>query len=99
MVRHRLTLVLILVASLATLAPLAYSSPPDPSWIPGVYDDDDFDNVVITLTSNNKGAFEGAALLFLKFLPITFEFVPHVNAGNSPLAIFPASEIRAPPTS
>ena len=41
----------ILVAvALVTLVPLAHSTPPDPSWIPGLYDDGDFDNVVLAIT-------------------------------------------------
>jgi hypothetical protein len=41
----------LVLATLVALTPLAYASPPDPSWIRGVYDDDDFDDVVIFLTS------------------------------------------------
>jgi hypothetical protein len=36
---------------LATLPALAYASPPDPSWIPGLYDDADYDDVVVLVTS------------------------------------------------
>ena len=32
------------------LTPLAYASPPDPSWIRGLYDGGDFDDVVVMLT-------------------------------------------------
>src|SRR5262245_5031181 len=35
------------IALRITLRPLAAASPPDPTWIPGVYDDGDFDDVVI----------------------------------------------------
>ena len=35
----------------AVLTPMAYASPPDPSWIRGIYDDGDFDNVVVLITS------------------------------------------------
>lgn len=42
---------LVLAACITVLTPLAYASPPDPSWIKGVYDDDDFDNVVVIVTS------------------------------------------------
>lgn len=45
---------LILVAAsgllLASLPALAYGSPPDPSWIQGIYDDADYDDVVILAT-------------------------------------------------
>jgi hypothetical protein len=50
MTSRRLVLFLLSVALLA-LTPLAYASPPDPSWIQGVYDDGDFDDVVVLLTS------------------------------------------------
>jgi len=33
------------------LTPMAYASPPDPSWIHGVYDGGDFDDVVVLVTS------------------------------------------------
>ena len=32
---------------LLTLSPCAYASPPDPTWIPGFYDDNDYDDVII----------------------------------------------------
>jgi len=39
-------LVLLLVALITTLAPLASADPPDPTWLGGYWDDDDFDNVI-----------------------------------------------------
>lgn len=38
---------LLLVAVGLLLRPLAAASPPDPTWIAGVYDDADLDNVVV----------------------------------------------------
>jgi len=49
--RSQLVLGLILVASILTLTPLAYADPPDPTWVSGFWDDDDFDNVVGYVTS------------------------------------------------
>lgn len=40
-----------LLATTIGLTPLAYASPPDPVWIPGMYDDDDQDDVVVTVTN------------------------------------------------
>jgi len=37
---------LVLAGLIALLAPLAFADPPDPTWIGGYWDDDDFDNVV-----------------------------------------------------
>jgi len=36
------------------LTPMAWASPIDPSWIMGVYDDGDFDDVVAYLTSGTS---------------------------------------------
>ena len=37
---------LLLVALLAALPPIVFADPPDPTWMGGYWDDDDFDNVV-----------------------------------------------------
>jgi hypothetical protein len=42
----------VLLAALVTLTPLAYASPPDPTWISGVFDDDDNDDGVFLITSS-----------------------------------------------
>jgi len=42
---------LFLAALLLTLTPLAYADPPDPTWVLGFWDDDDFDDVVGLITS------------------------------------------------
>src|SRR5215813_1612362 len=40
-----------LVAVLSALTALADASPPDPSWMSGVYDENDFDDIVGFITS------------------------------------------------
>src|SRR5215469_13203173 len=45
------TFVFALIAFPIVLTTLANSNPPDPSWIAGVWDDDDQDNVIVFLTS------------------------------------------------
>ena len=42
---------LLLAVALLGLVPTAYADPPDPTWIGGYWDDDDFDNVVISIVS------------------------------------------------
>jgi len=39
---------LLVAALLAGLVPAAYADPPDPTWIGGFWDDDDFDTVIET---------------------------------------------------
>ena len=43
--------VVLSVAAISAVTPLAYASPPDPSWVKGIYDDADFDDVVGLITS------------------------------------------------
>lgn len=43
-------LALVVVTLLIGLAPLAYGDPPDPTWLGGYWDDDDFDNVVVFIS-------------------------------------------------
>jgi|SRR5262245_9797331 len=43
---------LILVAAIVALAPAAHASPPDQTWIAGLYDNADFDDVILLITSN-----------------------------------------------
>ena len=83
---------------LTALPSLAYASPPDPSWIPGLYDDADYDDVVVLVTA-------GVALvgpdLLLDLRPILL-LVAH--APTAPGRIEdgrPASVVRprAPPAS
>ena len=49
--RGRVFGVVVLLALLTGLIPLAYASPPDQTWLRGFYDDADYDDVVIALTS------------------------------------------------
>jgi hypothetical protein len=48
-------LILFLLACLVGVMPLAYASPPDPAWIPGIWDDDDQDDAIILATSGSHG--------------------------------------------
>jgi len=41
----------LLLALLIGLMPLAYASPPDQTWLSGFYDNADYDDVVLTVTS------------------------------------------------
>ncbi len=50
--RYRLGFTLALLVALVGATPLAYSSPPDPVWVSGFFDDDDNDNGVCLLTSS-----------------------------------------------
>ena len=40
----------LLLGLLLILPPLAHASPTDPTWIPGFYDDNDYDDVILFIT-------------------------------------------------
>ena len=56
------TLPLILLAVLVVIVPLAYASPTDPTWIAGIYDADDYDDVLDLLTDTNAVGDFGSAV-------------------------------------
>ena len=47
----RRLILLALVAVQLGLVPAAYAEPPDPTWLGGYWDDDDFDDVVILIAN------------------------------------------------
>ena len=48
-IRH--SLILLAVSAIVVLAPLAQATPPDQTWISGLYDNADYDDVVLSITS------------------------------------------------
>jgi hypothetical protein len=85
-------LVLLIIAPVT----LAHASPPDPTWLAGVYDQADFDDVVDLLTSalgatNFTVSPEAGPCLVLapKVLPATVAWPASAPAYSAPL--------RAPP--
>jgi len=88
--------VLLLLLAVAALTPMAYASPPDPSWIKGVYDDGDFDDVVMLVTS-------GTAMVDLAPLaelqPLTPPGILIVQSTDrlAPALLPPSLRPRAPP--
>ncbi len=86
---------IVLIAALLGLVPAAYADPPDPTWLGGYWDDDDFDNVVILIV--NACAIEAAPLVDLGPL-----WTVATDIGVPPLPFVPLSarteaSPRAPP--
>jgi hypothetical protein len=93
----RSLLALVLLCASAGLLPLAYASPPDSSWIRGVYDGADFDDVIVLLTSGSavidavlQFSVGRAPLLLGRTTP------PDATIGTPPEVAPP--QPRAPPT-
>lgn len=94
---QRAVFALFLIAAIVTLTPLAQASPPDPSWIKGVYDDDDFDNVVIAVTSA-VSTVELAPLLGVAPTEIVLGFVTAADEAQTLPASLAVFQVRAPPS-
>ena len=90
-------LVLFFIACILTLTPLAYASPPDPTWQLGFFDDDDFDEVVGYITSAT-GLAEGPVVRCLRPVPILVILKTGQSEELVPFAPLSSSDPRAPPT-
>ena len=92
----RRALVFLLLVCLVSLSPLAYASPPDPTWMDGFFDDLDFDDVVVSI-SWAAWAVEADPLPSLAPVPVS---VHRVQPGEQPvrsITVLPAFLGRAPP--
>jgi len=87
---------LLLVGLMMLISALAWASPADPSWIRGMYDDADFDDVVTYLTS---GTFAIPALPLDGLLPVLYSVPsdPIPDETLAPAPALPAFSPRAPP--
>jgi hypothetical protein len=47
---RRASVAVLLLAVLFALPAIAHASPPDPVWIPGFYDNNDYDDVILIIT-------------------------------------------------
>jgi len=86
----------LLVAVVPTLPALAYSDPPDHTWESGIWDDDDFDNVVEAVTDTLVGADPGPAVVLHVDLSASPCPLPADGRGRAPCPL-DWFEGRAPP--
>jgi hypothetical protein len=90
-------LAFLLCVLLSSLSLLTYASPPDPSWVHGISDDADFDDIVCLILAHT-GLVDDAALV--KGHPNFVLLAAEVPRDDLALAPFPlrSSQPRAPPT-
>jgi hypothetical protein len=87
-----------LVCTLISSLPLlAYASPPDPSWIHGVYDDADFDDVVCLIITNVGLIDDAASVEGRSDFVLTWGEAPPDDLLVAPLSLS-SSQSRAPPS-
>ncbi len=86
----------ILVLALLALVPLAYASPPDETWHGGLYDNGDYDDVVLAALGAT-GTLAPRSLESLRPFPVLIEVVrPLALPLNTPL-VRVLFHLRAPP--
>jgi hypothetical protein len=95
---HRCLLVALLASALTVLLPLAHAAPPDPTWTGGLYDDGDYDDVVLAVTSA-AGVAEVGPLTLVAPPPVPVGVVVPAAPGDPVVVPLSASQIRAPPSS
>ena len=88
---------LLLIGSVA-LPALAYASLPDPLWIPGIYDDADYDDVV-TLATSAAGCIAPALRTDVAADPPLVGSVPRLVQTGSGGPVSSAVHSRGPPAS
>jgi len=94
---RQLSLAVPLVINLFFLTALAYASPPDPSWIPGIYDDADYDDVVLLLTDLGKGTQPSTPLVEIGARPIVSHTIRPVDLWAPTVPASLARQFRSPP--
>ncbi len=90
--------VLALLLALVVLTPLAYSSPPDPVWVSGFFDDDDNDNGVFFITSSTATV-APFPLSTWTFFGVSWPAPVRETRGLALAQYFSAVDVRAPPIS
>jgi hypothetical protein len=89
--------VLLMVALVCVLTPAAYADPPDPTWLAGYWDDDDFDNVVVFISGVCAIAVTSSADAGPVWVPAV-RVEPAEPVGRS-LLLDPSAGPRSPPIS
>ena len=92
----RLLRTVLVVIVTATLPALAYASPPDPSWIQGVYDDADYDDIV-ALAMAGTGNVTPVGLAHAQPTPPLIGTLPASNENAPVTRSASAVHPRAPP--
>jgi hypothetical protein len=85
-----------LVGVLVCLRVLAYASPPDPTWIGGFWDDDDYDDVIIHITAKFSGV-ETVPGCSVQAHWVLVWVVPLDNESFFPNPVIPRHLPRGPP--
>jgi hypothetical protein len=85
-----------LLAAVVALMPLAHARPPDPVWVPGIYDDADFDDVAQAAMFSD-GAVERALPAGVRPALVIARSAPRPEEIFVPGVLRSSLNVRAPP--
>ena len=88
--------VLLLAGVMMAITPLAHAELPDQTWIPGLYDNADYDDVVLLVTSGADAVEMSAPPDFGSILTVV-ELVPLHDESRPPGLARSSNSARAPP--
>jgi hypothetical protein len=91
----RLLLACVLAGLLLGLSAAAYADPPDPTWVGGYWDDDDFDWVVVSICGTSAIAAPASVDLGPVWTPVAR--VEPMVPGAHAAPVHSAARPRAPP--
>ncbi len=75
---------------------MAYADPPDPTWIAGFWDDADYDDIIIRVTSTASAA-ETRVLCALEPHWVPIWAIPPADDRPTPSPAFASHQPRGPP--
>ena len=95
MSRSARLLVVVIACLLIVFAPLVYADPPDPLFIAGFWDDDDFDKIVVYILGSYDVPLVPCTDMVPLWVPIARVKLPELSAAPTPAR----AEVspRAPP--
>ncbi len=94
----RRSVALLSVGVLISLAVLAHASPPDPDWLGGLWDNGDYDDIILLVTSGVGAADSHSAVDDTRPIVIIGPLVAPAEGSRLPARPLFASSTRAPPT-
>ena len=92
----RRLLLLLLAGVMAALTPVAHASPPDQTWIAGLYDDADYDDAVLAVIAS-IASLDRQPLHDPQYVDLVIAFVPTIDESLLTPPSLSSNRTRAPP--
>jgi len=94
----RRSVALLVVVVLISLVALAHASPPDPDWLGGIWDNGDYDDIILLVTSG-VGIADSHTIDEVRPIVLVAPLVSPPDRNRLPARPLFASPTRAPPSS